>query len=48
MIELNKYGTIKTKVYSFNCIIKGDSWQSIIIITYNKYIFFTNNEAQRA
>lgn len=35
---------MKFKVYSPNCVIEGDEWRPIIVITNDKYTFFANNE----
>ena len=43
LIKLNKNDIIKNKIYLSNCIIKDKNCQLIIIIIYNKYIFFINN-----
>lgn len=43
MVEFKEDCTIKSKAYSSNYAIKGDKRQSIIVITYNKYIFSINN-----
>lgn len=47
LIEFNEDGTIRSKVYLLNCIIKDKNSQPIIIITHDKYIFFANNRIQK-
>lgn len=32
-----------TKIYLPDCIVKEDKQQTLIIITYNKYTFLSNN-----
>lgn len=48
VLELKKDGIMKPKIYLFNCIVKKNERLFIIVITYNKYIFFTNNRVWRA
>lgn len=43
MIDFDKNGVIKPKVYLSDCAIEGNNQQRIIVITYNKYTFFANN-----
>lgn len=42
-IKFEEDDRILHKKYSDNYIIKGPDWQPIIMITYNKSIFFANN-----
>ena len=44
MVEFNKNGAIKPKVYSSDCKIGGNNWWPIIVITHNECTFSTNNE----
>lgn len=44
IVEFNKDGAIKMKDYLVNCKIRGKKCCLIIIITYNKYIFYANNK----
>lgn len=43
MVEFEKDGIMKLKAYSFDCAIEENKYWPIIVIIYNKYIFFTNN-----
>lgn len=43
MIKFNENGIIKAKDYLIDYIIRGEKYCLIIIITHNKYTFFTNN-----
>lgn len=43
IVEFDKNSTTKSKKYLLNCIIGRHNWQSVIIITYNKYTFLANN-----
>ena len=43
MIEFEKDDVIKEKIYLFDYIVKGEKQWPIIIIIYNKYLFFANN-----
>lgn len=44
LIEFKKDKSIKTKNYLNNYIVKEDIYCFIIVITHNKYTFFTNNK----
>lgn len=44
LVEFEKNGTMKTKNYPSICKIKVDKCQPIIVITYNKYTFLSNND----
>lgn len=48
LVEFNKDGTIKPKIYFFNCIVENEDFWPIIVITYNKYIYLANNRIQKA
>lgn len=43
IVKFEEVSIIKPKVYSFNGKIGRNKQQLIIIITYNKYMFFANN-----
>lgn len=43
MIEFKKDGAIKDKIYLLNCAIGGSNRQLVILITYDKCTFSTNN-----
>lgn len=43
IVEFNKDGTIKTKIYFLDYIVKGKNWRPIIMITHNECIFSVNN-----
>lgn len=47
LVEFKKDKLIKTKNYLDNYIVKKDVYYFIIVITYNKYIFFANNRIQK-
>lgn len=47
IIEFNKDGTIKPKIYPWNCTVEGNNWQPIIMITHNECIFFANNKIKK-
>lgn len=47
LIEFKEDDIIKPKIYFSNCAIDRNEQQSIIIIIYNEYIFFTNNRIQK-
>lgn len=44
MIEFEEDKTMKLKVYPHNYIIEDPNWHPFMIITYNKCIFFANND----
>ena len=44
IIEFDKNNIIKPKFYLLNYTIKSHNKQLIIIITYNKYMFFANDK----
>lgn len=48
MIKFNKNNTIKLKVYFFDCAVKNETQQPIIIIIYDKCNFFINNNIEKA
>ena len=43
LVEFNKDSIIKNKIDLLDCIIDYKNYWVVIIITYNKYIIFTNN-----
>ena len=43
MVEFNENGVIKPKVYPSNCIVNSEEYWSIIMITYDEWIFSVNN-----
>lgn len=43
IIEFNKNGITKAKKDLINCIIRSKKYYLIIIIIYDKYIFFAKN-----
>lgn len=47
MVEFNENGGLKTKNNLVNCVVEDEKHRLIIIITYNKYTFFVNNEVQK-
>lgn len=44
LVKFNKDNIMKSKVYLPNCIIKGRNFWSIMIITYDEYIFFAKDK----
>lgn len=48
MTKFNEDGTIKSKIYPPNCIVKGENQWPIILITYNKCNFSANNGVKKA
>ena len=46
MVEFNEDGAMKAKNYPRNYIVKDEKQWPIIIINYNKYIFFANDNIQ--
>lgn len=48
MVEFDKNDAMKPKVYPSNCTVGGNYWQSIIVITHNKYTFSVNNKIWKA
>lgn len=47
LIKFEEDRSMKTKNYLDNCTIGNNICQLVIIITYDKYIFFINNEIQK-
>ena len=43
IIKFNENSIIKNKKYFLNCIIDRKVWLLIVIIIFDKYIFFVNN-----
>lgn len=48
MVEFKEGSKIKLKIYLLDCVIAGNNWQPIIVITYNEYTFSANNSIKRA
>ena len=48
VVEFEKDGTIKSKVYPQNCMVGGDDRRPIIIITHDKCTFSSNDGIRRA
>ena len=48
IVEFDKDGVIKPKVYLLNCIVSGNNWQPIIVITHDEYTFSTKDGIQKA
>ncbi len=44
IIEFFENGIRKSKIYPFNCIVRGENCQPLIIITHDKCTFFANDE----
>ena len=47
IVEFNKSGTIKPKVYLVDYIERGNNRQSDIVITHDEYIFSANNKIRK-
>lgn len=47
IVEFDEDGVIKPKVCPFDCAIEGNNQQLLIVITHNKYTFFTNDRIQK-
>lgn len=47
IVEFKEESIIKTKTYLSDYVIKGLNWRLIIVITYNKYTFFVNDNIQK-
>lgn len=47
IVEFEEDSKIKPKVYLSDYAIKGNNWQLIIVIAYNKYTFSSNNSIWR-
>ena len=47
-VKFEENDAIKKKIYLFNCAIYGPNCHPIIVISYNKSIFFANNTIQKA
>lgn len=43
MVEFKKNGALKKKIYLSDCTVHGPNCYPIIVITYDKSIFSTNN-----
>lgn len=43
LVEFNKDGIIKSKIYPSNCIVGSENSRLIIVITYNVCIFLAND-----
>ena len=48
IVEFDKNGAMKPKVYSADCAIGGNNRQPVIIITHDKCTFSANNGIQKA
>lgn len=48
MVEVEKNDIIKEKIYPLNYPVYNNNYYPIMIITYNKYIFFVNNNIWKA
>lgn len=47
IIKFNKNGVIKVKDYPVDYAVRGEKCCSIIVITHDKCIFFTNNGVRK-
>lgn len=48
IVKFDENNIMKPKTYPPNYIVGDNYWQSIFVITYNIYIFSTNNSIQKA
>ncbi len=48
MIEFDEDGTMKAKDYPSNCVIGGEEWRPIIVITYDECTFSANDGVRKA
>lgn len=48
IVEFDKDSTIKPKVCPLDCVVGGNNWRPIIVITHNECIFFANDGIQKA
>lgn len=47
MVEFEENAAITPKVYSLDCKVGGNYWCTIIVINYDKCIFFVNNRVRK-
>lgn len=47
MVEFDKNSAIKVKKYSIDCVVGGDKYQPIVIITHNNCTFSGNDRVWR-
>ena len=47
IVEFDKDGTIKPIVYPLNCVIGGNDWRPIIVITHDECTFSANNKIHK-
>ena len=43
IVEFEENGAIKPKIYLSDCVISGNDWWPIIVITYDECTFLANN-----
>ena len=48
IVEFDENGAMKPKVYLADCVIGGNNWQPVIVITHDKCTFLANNGIQKA
>lgn len=48
LVKFNKDNTMKSKIYRLDYIVEDEDCRSIMIITYNKYIFLANDSIFKA
>ena len=48
IVEFDEDGAIKPKVYSLDCVVGGNDWRSIIVITHNECTFSANDRIRKA
>lgn len=47
IVKFAENSAIKPKVYLLDYAVRNNYWQLIIVITYDKYTFFANNDIQK-
>lgn len=47
IVKFVKNSAINTKKYFIDYVIRGNEYQSIVVITYDKYIFSMNDKVWR-
>ncbi len=48
LVEINKDGTMRSKVYPPNCVVESEDYRSIIVITHDECTFSANDGIRRA
>lgn len=48
LVKFNKDGIMKKNNYPINCIVNNCNCQLVIVIIYDKYIFFTDDRIYKS